>query len=853
MATILIVDDHAINRQFLLTLLGYGGHRLLEAAEGAAALNLVRAERPDLVITDILMPNMDGYELVTHMRAYPSLAKTPVIFYTASYRAREARSMAQACGVQWVLAKPSEPELILRTVQEALGILQAPNGTPAPRLSASIDSDKFSIINDQLRGYLLELEANSKLIAQVEQNGKERGNLRRIAEKLSGSLGSLQAVSVRLTRLVEIGLDLAAERDPGRMLEILCRAAHGICDAKYAAVAIVNDNGIGLGFCCTRGLDSNMVTQLRALPHSAGVLGRLLSERTPCRMNGLDGGQTLGLPASHPPIHCFLGVPLASKERIYGWLYLADKSGAGDFSEVNEQVTATIASQMAAAYENLILYDEVHQHRAQLQMEVAERKLAQEALRKNLLARTMMAECNRVLVHADDEIALLHEMCLTIVDTGGYALAWIAYDGEGDQEAIKLVAQAGLVHSSHWQSAANWMEGQAGGFVAKAAIRVGRPQMSNDQAADSTKRQGQDAAHGYRSALSLPLLDGARVFGALTICEGGPHAFKKEQIEIFEQLAGEIAYGVVSLRTRRAREQAEKKLLAAQDELTGLASMYPDDGHDMESLLRNTDTAMYRIDFKHDLQEALERREFELLYQPKVDLSSGKIIGAEALPRWNHPALGVVLPARFLPVAEEAGAIRPIAAWVLRSACAQNKLWQCKDLPAISVSVNVSPYQFRQEGLAQWVGDTLRESGLEARFLELELAENVVMHHAEACITKLQELKALGVQLSIVDFGSGYSNLRYLKRFPLDRLKIDQSLVQDLASNEDDAAIIRSIILLGHSLNLKLIAEGVETQEQVAFLRRHQCDEIQGYYFGEPLSAEDFAELLGSGRALACG
>lgn len=330
MATILIVDDHAINRQFLRTLLGYEGHRLLEAAEGATALNLVCSEHPDLVITDILMPNMDGYEFVTHIRAHPSVAKTPVIFYTASYREREARSMAQACDVQWVLSKPSEPALILQTVHDALGNAKTPETPVAPQLAASLEADRFTAINGQLREYLMQLGADGELLMHMsgDANGvaKQRVKLQSIAENLSGSLGSLQQVSLRLTRLIELGLDLAAERDPGRMLEILCRAAHGICGAKYAAVAVLTDDGHSLEHCFTRGMNSDLTAQMGALIPHAGVLGKVLKERVPCRMNGLDGDPAaLELPPAHPPVHCFLGVPIASKERIYGWMYVADK------------------------------------------------------------------------------------------------------------------------------------------------------------------------------------------------------------------------------------------------------------------------------------------------------------------------------------------------------------------------------------------------------------------------------------------------------------------------------------------------------------------------------------------------
>ncbi|MBC7499513.1 MAG: GAF domain-containing protein, partial [Herminiimonas sp.] len=578
MATILIVDDHAINRQFLLTLLGYGGHRLLEAAEGAQALELARIERPDLVITDVLMPNMDGYELVTGMRADQTLAHVPVIFYTASYRAREARSMAQACGVKWVLSKPSEPELILQTVQEALGSSQQSDNPAAPRLSASIGDDEFSSINHQLAHYLNELadpgdpESASLTGSAGGLPVSDRERLHGIATRMADSVTSLQAVSTRLTRLVELGLDLAAERDPARMLEILCRAAHGVCAAKHAAVAILDGDGIGLGFCFARGMGNEIIPQLRAMAPRAGVLGRLIDERIPSRLNRLGGDPAeLGLPPSHPPVHSFLGVPIASKEHTYGWLYLADKLDDGDFSEVDEQIAATIAFQMAAAYENVILYDEVHQHRAQLQMEVVERKQAQEALRRNLRARTVMAQCNRVLMHATDETGLLDAMCTTIVETGNYPLVWIGYVDALSDAALKVMASAGVEADIKKRLGAE-VAIDFSTSVAGTAIRTAQPYMVGDTAnyPDVEQLPMPVAARDYRSALALPLKEGEQVIGALTIYESEPNAFSRHQIEMLQQLADDISYGAASLRTKRAREQAERSLLAAQEQLTDI-------------------------------------------------------------------------------------------------------------------------------------------------------------------------------------------------------------------------------------------------------------------------------------------
>ncbi|SAK65572.1 diguanylate cyclase/phosphodiesterase with PAS/PAC and GAF sensor(s) [Caballeronia temeraria] len=300
------------------------------------------------------------------------------------------------------------------------------------------------------------------------------------------------------------------------------------------------------------------------------------------------------------------------------------------------------------------------------------------------------------------------------------------------------------------------------------------------------------------------------------------------------------------------------------------ASLYPQDGDDAETVMKKADLAMYRakdmgrnnyqfyqpemnasvgarMNLERRLRRALRDGEFLLHYQPQVDMSTRQIVGIEALVRWHDPEQGLVSPASFIPVAEESGLIGPLSEWVLREACRQNKAWQDAGLPPARVSVNLSARHFQQRDIARLVTSVLDETGLAPRYLELELTESAIMRNAEEAITMLSELSALGIGIAIDDFGTGYSSLSYLKRFPVHRLKIDRSFVADIGSSGDDETITSAIIALAHSLELQVIAEGVETHAQHDFLRERDCDEMQGYLFSRPMPHEAIPGLLQQG------
>lgn len=295
-------------------------------------------------------------------------------------------------------------------------------------------------------------------------------------------------------------------------------------------------------------------------------------------------------------------------------------------------------------------------------------------------------------------------------------------------------------------------------------------------------------------------------------------------------------------------------------------SFYPDHGDDMDSLVRHADVAMYRAKeygesmvtvyqtamnkdyaslllMETKLRKAIESEGLELHYQPKMDMLQENIYSMEALVRWTDPELGSIPPSQFIPLAEERGLISILGYWTLEAACRQNKQWQEAGFPPMRVAVNISAIHFQQAGFARKVKEILEETGLEPKYLELEITENIMLRNTKHSLDVLKELKQLGISISIDDFGTGYSSLGYLRRFPIDTLKIDQSFIQSLGE-ENNAAIIKAIIYMAHALNLRVIAEGVEEEEQLKFLTRHHCDEVQGYLIGKPLPAVEFARYM---------
>jgi diguanylate cyclase (GGDEF)-like protein/PAS domain S-box-containing protein len=891
MGTILVVDDRPSNRQLLLSLLSFSGHRLLQAGDGIQALQLVRAERPDLIITDILMPTMDGYEFVQQLRSDPALAPTRVIFYSAIYAEAETTAMARSCGVSTVLSKPSDLHAILAAVNTELGLAAAaPPAAIAPAAAAPL---------------------------------AERGR---------------QGPAARLIALEEISLRLFGQRSAEAMVATFAASASAILGADYLAVCLL-DNAeqsvrhlVTLGFD-RAGLDGRLLEQ-DALP------GSLLAARQPLRLHAPDGA--LGaLPPSHPPVAGFLGQPLRDTSHLYGWMYCARKPGAAPFSREDERIAAALGAQLSVAYQNLNLYALVQRHAAQLQLEATARQQADAALRESerrlvLAARVFEATPESiVMTDADCHIVAVNPAFEKI---SGYREAEVLghnprllHSGRHDQTYYRAM-WASLAASGGWRGEI-WNR-RKNGEVYPERISISAIYDENGRVSSyvsiSSDISALKAAHHQVDFLSshhpLTLLPNRSVFNDRMQQAIASARQDQRQIAVLlfnidrfgrinDSLGHELGDAVlremarrvgllagptntlahlgsdefvlllaacadtddIILGARRLIDEIAQPMRVGGHELIITASVgisiYPRDGITPGDLLKAADIALshmkdagrngfrfYKgemnahalrwIEIESHLRRAIERDELSLHYQPQVSLKDGAIFSMEALLRWHSPQLGQVAPCDFIPLAEDTGLILSIGTWVIRQACAQNKAWLDAGLAPRRVAVNVSAFQFSDGSVPAVVREALADSGLEARYLEVELTESAMMRDPESTALQLAELAAMGVSISLDDFGTGYSSLAYLTRFVLHKLKIDQAFVRNITTEPRSAVIAQATIALAHGLSLTVVAEGVETEEQLAFLASIGCNGAQGYLCSRPVPAPAMALLLEADSSL---
>ena len=948
MAKILVIDDNDTNRKLVVTLLNFQGHRTFEAIDGADGLASARAECPDLVISDILMPTMDGYEFVRQLRADRKLGTTAVILYTAHYHEREARKLAEACRVARVLTKPCATADLVQAVEDAL---TGSAGAMEP-VTESFD----------------------------------RRHLLLITNKLSEKSTELEAANARLAALTDLNVQLASERDLHVLLEKVCYGARHLLGAKYAVLAASAKSSPDALIFSTSGIDFG--NQAVARPQlDSGLLGRVVAERRSWRVSSTDGQPIdAGLPPAYPSASAFLAAPLMSLTQTFGWVCLVDKIGGAGFSAEDEHILSVLAAQSGRIYENGSLYLEVRRHAAQLQVELDERKRAA-AQRKQSEAKiehlnrvqSLMSGVNSLIVRVSDRLELLKEACRLAIEHGKFRMAWCGWMEPGTMNILP-VAWAG--DSADLAEAVRCTLGATpeSDTLIPAALRLQQPIVCNELASESPRvLYGREMLErGYHAVVALPLVVESKSAGCLVLATDERELFDAAEMRLLSELAGDISFALDHI-----AKSERLNYLAYYDSLTGLANrtffherlaqyvsaatrdertfalviadperfntindtfgrhtgdellrqlaerlvgcvgvanevgrigsdqfaaliwnvreigdvartveewwrqwlgtpfqvegrelrisakagiaLFPNDGVDAETLVTNAEAALKNakvtgdkhlfytrhlsqrvaetLALENQLRVALEREEFVLHYQPKVDLETRRVKGVEALIRWQSPERGLVGPATFISLMEETGMIVDVGAWALRQASLDRSGWLERQLNAPRVAVNVSTVQLRREGFVRTVANVLKLAGGEAG-LDIEVTESLIMDDAAENIEKLKAIRGLGVEISIDDFGTGYSSLCYLSKLPAQTLKIDRSFISTMLDDPAAMTLVSSIISLAHALKLDVVAEGVESEEQAKILRLLRCDQIQGYLISKPLSFDDMTSYL---------
>ena len=931
MTKILVVDDNPTNRKLLITWLSGEGYLTVEAVDGSDGLSAARREKPDLVISDILMPTTDGYEFVRRLRLEPALSQTAVIFYTAHYHEHDARELAAKCGVQRVLVKPCLRAEFIAAVEQAL--------------SPSVTSPDAGRADRQF---------------DVE-------HLRLLTDKLSQKADQLQNANARLSALTELNVQLASEPDPGQLLQQVCSGARDLLGASYAVLAAEQKVEGAALIQCHSGIDFG-AGGAPAVSLTRGLLAKVFRERRVARLRARNGTPVnTGLPAAFPAAQAVLAVPVSSHKHTYGCLCLVDKVGATAFSAHDERLLGILGAQVGRVYENGTLYRQLQQHSAQIH--------------KLNRVYAMLSSINSLIVRVSDRGQLLREACRIAVEEGGFKAAWC-----GLMESIAWIAEAavaGDVPPEADSAQPTGVEIGAHPFVA-AAVTSREPVVSNElrnaQLKDPVSRSL--LAHGCRALAALPLVVAGEGVGCLLLVSAEAGMFDGTEMRLLEELGGDISFALDHI------DKAERlSHLAYYDSLTGLANrtflqerlaqhirglpdpralfalvildiedfdslndalgrsgadellrklaarvtdyagdpgyvarsgadefaviiprpqnvadvtrtvetwlaqrqsesvettgtrlmlrlkagiaLFPNDGPDATSLLRNAEAALKnakvtetayafyspqlaralheRHTLERSLRHALDHEELVLHYQPKVDLETRRLTGVEALMRWRHPQRGLMPPATFIPLMEETGLIVEAGAWALRQACADRARWLADALSAPRIAVNVSSVQLRQEDFVTTVAGAVQLAGADAG-IDIEVTESLLVKDFADNIAKLSRVRDLGVGIALDDFGTGYSSLAYLAKLPVEALKIDRSFVVAMLDDPSAMTLVSTVISLAHALRLKTVAEGVEREEQAKILRLLHCDQMQGYLMSRPVPFEEMTRYLRGGK-----
>jgi diguanylate cyclase (GGDEF)-like protein len=860
------------------------------------------------------------------MRADRDIAGTAVIFCTATFLEREARHLAESCGVLRVLTKPIDLKTFPKIVEHAIS-QHSSHTADSLEDTREFDREHIRLVND-------------KLI--------ERG-------------ADLEFANRRLSALTDLNLSLASERDPNVLLDQVCRGARELIGARFSALAV---RDLISGECIrfsTWGLPADDVARLGRPFIDAGVFAQIMRESRARRFVNPGGNPTsIGMSPVFPSVHSALIVPLVSLNHCYGWVFLGDKMGAESFTDEDERLLLIHAAQAGRIYETGTLYAKANRHAIQQSL-VAQ--FGQQALEStdldgmladavDVLRRGLEVDyCEILEVSRDRDIAIyragcgwglnsrdrqkipagrgtqtrhiLHSSKQVVNVDYKFELDFTPPDyvtSQGIRSAAHVVVNSktapigvisvyarepgrfvtenvsflhAIAHVAETAFARKSAEERMN-FLAQFNALTGLPNRSLfldrvAQALAQATRGGWLAGvifvdldrfkiindtWGHAAGNKMLLLAAKRLAECASSGDTVAHVGADEFAIVLSKLhtpddaipAAARIVEVLAQPFELTQPTDPEKVTAYVTGSVGIA-LFPGDGSEPAVLLQNADIAMSRAKelgrnnyqfflpqmneraiergrMETGLRVALKNDEFLLHFQPKTSLRSGEICGFEALLRWQPPNRPMVPPAGFISVLEETGLIESVGAWALREVCEQIKAWQSAGLEARPVAVNLSARQFRDKNLDGIIADIVRSVGIDPRYLEFELTESILMQDTVQAAAMLRNLKALGVSIAVDDFGTGYSSLAYLKRFPLDTLKIDREFVRDCTSDPDDAAIAQSIVSLAHNLGLHVVAEGVETQQQLEFLASVGCDEMQGYFFSRPVPQADCTQML---------
>ncbi|GAB4346235.1 MAG: hypothetical protein Kow006_04440 [Gammaproteobacteria bacterium] len=954
----LIVDDNEDSRLLQQTALSSCGYTVETAADGREALEKARTAAPDVIVSDLLMPHMDGFELCRAVKSDPALRHIPFIVYTATYVEPKDEELALSLGASRFVVKPAEPMEFLRIVRETLDSVPRLDNPREPR----IDEEQFAAAHEErvsrkLDKKLAELALTDRALKNVEQSYRE------LFEGLSDIVlrtdteGRLMLVnpawSSLLGRSVESSLgrpltDFVLEEDRQACAVLVKEAVRGSSDRKVCNLRFQAADGTVRWFgarlqphregdgtvTALTGVLRDITRQQQALSdlqtseakyrrlmEQAGDAILLVDAGSGCileanlRLEALTGCQRealIGQPLEtlYPEALCSRQRGLLARVLPGGGVVREEQTIVCEGEAVPVEVSASALEVEGTATVQLILRD------------LSERRRAEERLRQHAEVFRSIAE-GVIITDADQRILAVNPAFTRIT---GYSeeevlgnKPGLLRSGRHDRD-FYLALWASIHETGQWQGEI-WNRRKCGEIYPQlltiSAVKDAEGRVVNyigvfadiSRVKESERRLEHLAHHDPLTDLPNRLLFRARLEHAIQQArrKGRKLAVLFIDLDRFKHINDSLGHAVGDLLltqvpqrmqvrvrqgdtlsrlggdeftvlledidgTREAALVAEKLLRGFEGvfEVEGREfyltasigiGLFPDDGEEAETLLRNADAAMYlakeqgrnsyrfytreltatafeRLSIESSLRRAIEREEFFLHYQPLVRISSGDLVGVEALVRWSHDGLGVVAPGKFIPLAEETGLIVPIGQWVLETACAQAQAWRDEGLPLGRISVNVSGQQIRRSDLGKTVRGALEHSGLPGSCLELEITESSFMESNSSQLRALHELHALGVRIAIDDFGTGYSSLSRLKQLPIDTLKIDRSFVRDIPQDPDDVAIAEAVIALARSLQLKVLAEGVENPEQRDFLRELGCDDAQGYLYAQPMAPD---------------